>query len=223
MFKKVCVILTSLCLLTACNVNEDLVKDQEAKTKDEKTSEVSKNTTSKVSEEKKEKESSKSSDGSSSKKETPKQNEAPAQKKEASSASNKETSNTTVVTKSESAPAKEETPKPSGNSSVSAPPENEVTQTQPQPAPSAPSTPPAACPGGFDPSLPCDFISDGNVYFATFQSESEAFAQGQYYLDQVMYIGQQEITNYSVQPVYRNDQAIAYYGLNLWSNGVMIY
>ena len=38
MFKKVCVILTSLCLLAACSVNEDLVKDQEAKTKDEKTS-----------------------------------------------------------------------------------------------------------------------------------------------------------------------------------------
>lgn len=86
MFKKVCVILTSLCLLTACSVNEDLVKDKEAKTKDEKTSEVSKNTTSKVSEEKKEKESFKSSDESSSKKETSKQNEAPAQKKEASSA-----------------------------------------------------------------------------------------------------------------------------------------
>ena len=49
MFKKVCVILTSLCLLAACSVNEDLVKDQEAKTKDEKTSEVSKNTTSKAS------------------------------------------------------------------------------------------------------------------------------------------------------------------------------
>lgn len=210
MFKKVCVILTSLCLLTACSVNEDLIKDKEAKAKDEKTSEVNKNTTSKASEEKKEKENSKSSDESSSKKET-------------SSASNKETSNTTAVTKSESAPVKEETSKPSGNSSVSAPPENETAQTQPQPAPSAPSTPPAACPGGFDPSLPCDFISDGNYYFATFQSESEAFAQGQYYLDQVMYIGQQEITNYSVQPVYRNDQAIAYYGLNLWSNGVMIY
>ena len=82
MFKKVCVILTSLCLLTACSVNEDLVKDKEAKTKDEKTSEVSKNTTSKVSEEKKEKESFKSSDESSSKKETSKQNEAPAQKKD---------------------------------------------------------------------------------------------------------------------------------------------
>ena len=207
MFKKVCVILTSLCLLTACSVNEDLVKDKEAKTKDEKTSEVSKNTTSKVSEEKKEKESFKSSDESSSKKET-------------SSASNKETSNKTAVAKSESAPVKEET---SSDSSISAPPENEVTQTETQPAPSVQSTPPAVCPGGFDPSLPCDFISDGNYYFATFQSESEAFAQGQYYLDQVMYIGQQEITNYSVQPVYRNDQAIAYYGLNLWSNGVMIY
>ena len=127
------------------------------------------------------------------------------------------------MTKSEPAPVKEETSKSSSDSSVSAPPENEVTQTQPKPEPSVPSTPPAACPGGFDPSLPCDFISDGNYYFATFASEGEAFAQGQYYLDQVMYIGQQEITNFSVQPVYRNDQVIAYYGLNLWSNGVMIY
>ena len=223
MFKKVCVILTSLFLLTACSVNEDIVKDKETKTKDEKTSEVSKNTTSKASEEKEEKESSKSSDGSSSKKATSKQNEAPVQKKEAASASDKETSNRTTVAKSKSAPVKEETAKTSSDSSASAPPENEVTQIEPQPAPTVPSTPPAACPGGFDPSLPCDFISDGNVYFATFQSESEAFAQGQYYLDQVMYIGQQEVTNYSVQPVYRNDQAIAYYGLNLWSNGVMIY
>lgn len=223
MFKKVCVILTSLCLLTACSQGEDLAKDEEAKVKDENTSEVAKSVTSKASEEKKENKSSKSSDEPSTKKESSKTNEEPVQKKETASASNKETSNRTPVTKSESSPVKEETSKPSGNSSVSVPPENEVTQTEPEITPSAPSTPPAACPGGFDPSLPCDFISDGNVYFATFQSESEAFAQGQYYLDQVMYIGQQEITNYSVQPVYRNDQAIAYYGLNLWSNGVMIY
>ena len=45
---------------------------------------------------------------------------------------------------------------------------------------------------------------------------------GMYYLDEVMYIGDIEITNYSVQPVYRNDHSIAYYGLNLWSNGSLI-
>ena len=30
-----------------------------------------------------------------------------------------------------------------------------------------------------------------------------------YYLDEVMYIGDIEITNYSVQPVYRNNHSIA--------------
>ena len=63
---------------------------------------------------------------------------------------------------------------------------------------------------------------DSNSYYATFSSESEANSSSEYYLNDVMYIGETEITNYSVQPVYRNDHNIAYYGLNLWSNGSLI-
>ena len=65
-------------------------------------------------------------------------------------------------------------------------------------------------------------ILDTNFYFKIYGSQSEADAAGMYYLDEVMYIGEIEITNYSVQPVYRNDHSIAYYGLNLWSNGNLV-
>ena len=82
--------------------------------------------------------------------------------------------------------------------------------------------PPVACEVGVDPNLPCDKILDSNYYFATFSSEQEAENQGEYYLNDVMYFGETEITNYSVQPVYRNDHSVAYYGLNLWSNGQLI-
>ena len=70
--------------------------------------------------------------------------------------------------------------------------------------------------------LACDVIMDQNHYFATYSSQAEADAEGVYYLNEVMYIGETEITNYSVQAVYRNDHSIAYYGLNLWSNGSLI-
>ncbi len=80
-----------------------------------------------------------------------------------------------------------------------------------------------ACPGGVNQNLACDAIIDSNFYYATFSSEGEANSSGEYYLNSVMYIGETEITNYSVQPVYRNDHNIAYYGLNLWSNGQLIY
>lgn len=70
--------------------------------------------------------------------------------------------------------------------------------------------------------MSCDVILDTNFYYATYGSQAEADAAGMYYLDEVMYIGDIEITNYSVQPVYRNDHSIAYYGLNLWSNGTLI-
>lgn len=218
MFKKVCVILTSLCLLAGCSSNEDLNKDKETKDKDEKTSEVTKVKTSKVSNEKSTKESSKSSAKSSKDKpsdSTSKETVA-TPNKTASKQSNQATSKNTET------PVKEE-PVSTNDSSASAPSQPVQPEAPIETVPKVPSTPPAACPGGYDPSLPCDFISDGNYYFATFASEGEAFAQGQYYLDQVMYIGDKEITNYSVQPVYRNDQSIAYYGLNLWSNGMMIY
>lgn len=79
-----------------------------------------------------------------------------------------------------------------------------------------------ACPGGVNPDVNCDVIMDTNFYYATYSSQAEAEVGGMYYLDEVMYIGDIEITNYSVQPVYRNDHSIAYYGLNLWSNGSLI-
>lgn len=85
-----------------------------------------------------------------------------------------------------------------------------------------PSRPSSACPGGVNPDVSCDVILDTNFYFEIYGSQSEADAAGMYYLDEVMYIGEIEITNYSVQPVYRNDHSIAYYGLNLWSNGNLV-
>ncbi len=85
-----------------------------------------------------------------------------------------------------------------------------------------PVEPSYACPGGVDQNQACDVILDSNSYYATFPSEGEANSSGEYYLNDVMYIGETEITNYSVQPVYRNDHSIAYYGLNLWSNGSLI-
>ena len=92
---------------------------------------------------------------------------------------------------------------------------------EPTPTPE-PSRPGSACPGGVNPDVNCDVILDTNFYFEIYGSQSEADAAGMYYLDEVMYIGEIEITNYSVQPVYRNDHSIAYYGLNLWSNGNLV-
>lgn len=92
---------------------------------------------------------------------------------------------------------------------------------EPTPAPE-PAKPSYACPGGVNPDVSCDVILDTNFYYATYGTQTEADAAGMYYLDEVMYIGEIEITNYSVQPVYRNDHSIAYYGLNLWSNGNLV-
>ena len=85
-----------------------------------------------------------------------------------------------------------------------------------------PVRPSYECPGGVNPDVNCDVILDTNFYYSIYGSQAEADAAGMYYLDEVMYIGDIEITNYSVQPVYRNDHSIAYYGLNLWSNGTLI-
>ena len=85
-----------------------------------------------------------------------------------------------------------------------------------------PTRPSYACPGGANQDMACDVILDQNHYFATYSSQAEANAAGVYYMNEVMYIGETEITNYSVQVVYRNDHSIAYYGLNLWSNGSLI-
>lgn len=94
-----------------------------------------------------------------------------------------------------------------------------VQETVPAPEPTRPSY---ACPGGVNQDLACDVILDQNHYFATYSSQAEADAAGVYYMNEVMYIGETEITNYSVQAVYRNDHSIAYFGLNLWSNGSLI-
>lgn len=101
----------------------------------------------------------------------------------------------------------------------SAPVQEPVVEPTPLPEPAKPSY---ACPGGVNQDVACDVILDQNHYFATYSSQAEADAAGMYYMNEVMYIGEVEITNYSVQAVYRNDHSIAYYGLNLWSNGSLI-
>lgn len=107
------------------------------------------------------------------------------------------------------------------NDSVQQTTSKEETVVEPTPVPET-VQPSYACPGGVDQNVSCDVILDSNFYYATFGSMPEAESAGEYYLNDVMYIGNAEITNYSVQPVYRNDHSIAYYGLNLWSNGSLI-
>lgn len=97
----------------------------------------------------------------------------------------------------------------------------EKTVVEPAPAPET-VQPSYACPGGINQNVSCDVILDSNFYYATYGSMLEAESAGEYYLNDVTYIENTEITNYSVQPVYRNDHSIAYYGLNLWSNGSLI-
>lgn len=107
------------------------------------------------------------------------------------------------------------------NDSVQQTTSKEETVVEPAPAPET-VQPIYACPQGVDQNVSCDVILDSNFYYATYGSMSETESAGEYYLNDVMYIGNAEITNYSVQPVYRNDHSIAYYGLNLWSNGNLI-
>lgn len=107
------------------------------------------------------------------------------------------------------------------NGSVQQTTSKEEIVIEPTPAPET-VQPSYACPGGVDQNVSCDVILDSNFYYATYGSMPEAESAGEYYLNDVMYIGNTEITNYSVQPVYRNNHSIAYYGLNLWSNGSLI-
>ena len=107
------------------------------------------------------------------------------------------------------------------NGSVQQTTSKEEIVIEPTPAPET-VQPSYACPGGVDQNVSCDVIVDSNFYYATYGNMSEAESAGEYYLNDVMYIGNAEITNYSVQPVYRNDHSIAYYGLNLWSKGSLI-
>lgn len=109
------------------------------------------------------------------------------------------------------------------NNDVVSQPVEKPTETKQEPTPTLePAKPSYAYPGGVNPDVSCDVILDTNFYYASYGSQAEADAAGMYYLDEVMYIDDIEITNYSVQPVYRNDHSIAYYGLNLWSNGTLI-
>ena len=115
-----------------------------------------------------------------------------------------------------------ETPDDSHSATEPVTPKPEPTPV-PNPKPvEKPSIPEYACPVGMDPNKPCDVIMDTNFYYSTYSSQSEADNAGQYFLDDVVTIGDKEITNYSVQPVYRNDGSVAYYGLNLWSYGSLI-
>lgn len=107
------------------------------------------------------------------------------------------------------------------NDSVQQTTSKEETVVEPTPALET-VQPSYACPQGVNQNVSCDVILDSNFYYATYGSMPEAESAGEYYLNDVMHIGNAEITNYSVQPVYRNDHSIAYYGLNLWSNGSLI-
>lgn len=107
------------------------------------------------------------------------------------------------------------------NDSVQQTTSKKETVTEPVPTPET-VQPSYACPGGVNQNVSCDVILDSNFYYATYGTMPEAESAGEYYLNDVIYIGNAEITNYSVQPVYRNDHSIAYYGLNLWSNGSLI-
>lgn len=122
-----------------------------------------------------------------------------------------------TVSSSSTGTSKEPETKPVEKPSI--PAQEPVVEPAPTPKPGRPSY---ACPGGVNQDLACDVILDQNHYFATYSSQAEADAAGVYYVNEVMYIGETEITNYSVQAVYRNDHSIAYYGLNLWSNGSLI-
>lgn len=157
----------------------------------------------------------------SSAKAEPKSSVSSEGKKQTSSNQTK-TSGTTkkdnsTVSSSSTGTSKEPETKPVEKSSK--PVSEHVVEPTPTPEPARPSY---ACPGGVNQDLACDVILDQNHYFSTYSSQAEADAAGVYYLNEVMYIGETEITNYSVQAVYRNDHSIAYYGLNLWSNGSLI-
>ncbi len=95
--------------------------------------------------------------------------------------------------------------------------------------PPAPAPEPAkeeqgpACPMGVYPELPCDAVIGDQGYSVTFSSEQEANDYGYHMLNDVMYIGDQEITNFAVQPVYVNDHSrVAFYGVELYSNGTFL-
>lgn len=165
--------------------------------------------------------SSVKAEAKSSAKTEPKSSVSSEGKKQTSSNQTKTSSTTkkdnSTASSSSSSTSKESKTKPVEKPST--PVQELVVEPTPTPEPARPSY---ACPGGVNQELACDVILDQNHYFATYSSQTEADAAGVYYMNEVMYIGETEITNYSVQAVYRNDHSIAYYGLNLWSNGSLI-
>ena len=179
------------------------IKSEEKKdANDNKTNAVSKQTTAKT-------ESSKAS--TTSKDKTSSQNKTNTTSQDSNNKSEKKALDNTSTNQSNTSVSKQEVVKT-----------QEVVQQPVIESTPVPVEPSYACPGGVDQNQACDVILDSNFYYATFSSESEANSSGEYYLNNVMYIDETEITNYSVQPVYRNDHSIAYYGLNLWSNGSLI-
>lgn len=162
--------------------------------------------------------SSVKAEAKSSAKAEPKSSVSSEGKKQASSnQTNTAKKDNSTVSSSSSDTSKEPETKPVEKPSKPVP--EHVVESTPTPEPTRPSY---ACPGGVNQDVACDVILDQNHYFATYSSQAEADAAGVYYMNEVMYIGETEITNYSVQVVYRNDHSIAYYGLNLWSNGGLI-
>lgn len=179
------------------------IKSEDKKDADgNKTNAVSKQTAAK-------KESSKAS--TTSKDKTSSQNKTNTTSQDSNNKSEKKALDNTSTNQSNTSVSKQEVVKT-----------QEVVQQPVIESTPVPVEPSYACPGGVDQNQACDVILDSNFYYATFSSESEANSSGEYYLNDVMYIGETEITNYSVQPVYRNDHSTAYYGLNLWSNGSLI-
>ena len=179
------------------------IKSEEKKDADDnKTNDVSKQAAAKT-------ESSKAS--TTSKDKTSSQNKTNTTSQDSNNKSEKKALDNTSTNQSNTSVSKQEVVKT-----------QEVVQQPVIESTPVPVEPSYACSGGVDQNQACDVILDSNFYYATFSSESEANSSGEYYLNDVMYIGETEITNYSVQPVYRNDHSIAYYGLNLWSNGSLI-
>ena len=185
------------------------IKSDEKKDADgNKTDAVSKQTAAK-------KESSKAS--TTSKDKTSSQNKTKTASQDSNNKSEKKALDHTSTNQSNTSVSKQEVVKEAEGVKTQDVVQQPVIESTPVPA-----EPSYACPGGVDQNQTCDVILDSNFYYATFSSEGEANSSGEYYLNDVMYIGETEITNYSVQPVYRNDHSIAYYGLNLWSSGSLI-
>lgn len=174
----------------------------------EQVTEVSKQTSAKT-------ESSKAS--TTSKDKTSSQNKTNTASQDSNNKSEKKALDNTSTNQSNTSISKQEVVKEAKEVKTQEAVQQPVIESTPVPV-----EPSYACPGGVDQNQACDVILDSNFYYATFSSEGEANSSGEYYLNGVMYIGETEITNYSVQPVYRNDHSIAYYGLNLWSNGSLI-